>query len=89
MGMTGKNFRDIGMRLANAFRLTTRPLAIYGSETLPDGIRHLPEVNLCFAVSLYLLATEKEPSAIYVSADSNEGCCAGGLAHTGFRPGPG
>ncbi len=34
------------------------------------------------------MATEKEISAIYVSADSQEGCCPGGLAHTGFHPIP-
>jgi hypothetical protein len=86
--MTKSNFREIGADLATAFRLTARPLAVYGSETLPAGIRHLPEVNRCFAVSLYRLATEKDPSGIYVSADSGEGCCAGGLAHTGFHPVP-
>jgi len=88
MNMTGKNFRDIGGRLAHAFRLATRPLAVYGSETLPLGTTHLADVNRCFAVTLYRMATEKELRAIYVSADSKEGCCAGGLAHTGFHPIP-
>lgn len=83
-----EDFREIGRRLAAAFRLETRPLAVYGSETLPAGTVHLPEVNRCFAVSLYRMATEKETPAIYVDADSEEGCCAGGLAHTGFHPEP-
>jgi hypothetical protein len=86
--MTKGNFRKIGERLAKAFRLATRPLAVYGSETLPAGTLHLPEVNRCFAVSLYRMATEREIPAIYVSADSREGCCPGGLAHTGFQPVP-
>ncbi len=88
MIMTKGNFRIIGERLAAAFRLSTRPLAVYGSETLPGGALHLPEVNRCFAVSLYRMATEHEITAIYVSADSKEGCCPGGLAHTGFQPVP-
>lgn len=85
--MTEKNFRGIAERLVTAFSLATRPLAVYGSETLPAGIVHLPEVNRCFAVSLFRMATEKGISAIYVSADSEEGCCPG-LAHTGFKPVP-
>jgi len=88
MDMAEENFKEIGERLATAFRLATRPLAVYGSETLPDGIAHLPKVNRCFAVSLYRMATDKEISAIYVSADSGEGCCPGALAHTGFHPEP-
>ena len=86
--MTEENFNEIGRRLAAAFRLATRPLAVYGSETLPAGTVHLPEVNRCLAVSLYSLATKKEPSALYISAGSQEGCCPGGLAYTGFHPLP-
>ena len=47
-----------------------------------------PEVNRCFAVSLYRMATEQTLGAIYVSAESGEGCCPGGLAHTGYHPEP-
>jgi hypothetical protein len=86
--MTEGDFKEIGHRLATAFRLATRPLAVYGSETLPAGTLHLAEVNRCFAVSLYRMATEKALSAIYVSEESGEGCCPGGLAHTGFHPEP-
>ena len=86
--MTEENFREIGKRLAAAFRLGTRPLAVYGSDTLPAGTTHLPEVNRCLAVSLYQLATEKEMSAIHISAESRDGCCPRGLAHTGFHPEP-
>ena len=68
--MTGENFREIGKRLSTAFRLATRPLAVYGSENLPSVAVHLAEVDRCFAVSLYRMATEKEINAIYVSADS-------------------
>ncbi len=74
--------------LKSAFRLSTRPLAVYGSEVPPSGIPHLAEVNRCFAVSLYRMATGNEVSAIYVSADSGEGCCVGGLYHVGYIPVP-
>lgn len=88
MQVTGKDFRTIGGRLAEAFRLTARPLAIYGSSALPPGVLHLPEVNRCFAVSLYRMAAERTIDAIYVGPESGGGCCPGGLAHTGFHPEP-
>ena len=86
--MTKTDFREIGARLKTAFRLTTRPLAVYGSEVLPEGIPPMTGVNRCFAVSLYRMATGNEVSAIYVSADTSEGCCMGGLYHVGYIPVP-
>lgn len=84
--MVETSFREIGNRLASAFRLTARPLAVYGAATLPEGTVHLSEVNRCFAVSLYRMAAVKKVSAIHVSADEPEGCCIGGLSHMGFIP---
>ena len=86
--MTEIPFREIGARLKSAFRLSTRPLAVYGSEVLPPGIPRMTDVNRCFAVSLFRMATGNEVSAIYVSADTQEGCCPGGLYHVGFIPVP-
>jgi len=80
--------RGIGQRLAAAFRLETRPLVVYGSETLPPGAVPLSDVNRCFAVSLYQMATGHDVPAIYVSAETTEGCCAGGLSHVGYIPVP-
>jgi len=34
------------------------------------------------------MAAGKEITAIYVSADSQEGCCPGGVTHMGFHPVP-
>jgi len=82
------SFREIGQQLVAAFRLEARPLVVYGSETLPAGTVHLSEVNRCFAVSLYRMATEMGVSALYVSADTQEGCCLGGLYHVGYIPVP-
>jgi len=86
--MVPLSFREIGQRLSTAFRLETRPLAVYGTETLPAGIPNLADVNRCFAVSLYRMAAETDVSAIYVSADMQEGCCPGGLFHVGYIPVP-
>ncbi|WP_048148361.1 DUF169 domain-containing protein [Methanolacinia paynteri] len=80
------DFRTIAGRLASAFRLTARPLAVYGAENVPGEVLHLPEVNRCLAVSLYRMATDPKIPGIYIGPDSGEGCCGGGLSHTGFRP---
>ena len=87
--MTKTDFSDIGARRASAFRLSTRPLAVYGSDVLPAGILPMNGVNRCFAVSLYRMATGTDVSAIYVSVDTQEGCCPGGLYHVGYIPVPG
>ncbi len=86
--MTYTDFKEIGAKLKAAFRLSTRPLAVYGSEVLPASIPPMTRVNRCFAVSLYRMATVNEISAIYVSADTREDCCLGGLYHMGYIPIP-
>lgn len=48
----------------------------------------LSQVNRCFAVALFKMAEQGDSPPIYVSAESGEGCCPGGLAHTGFNPEP-
>ncbi len=86
--MTGADFRKIGSRLASAFRLSTRPLVVYGTDVLPAGVTPMAGVNRCFAVSLYRMAAGHEIPAIYVGAGATEGCCLGGLYHVGYIPVP-
>jgi len=86
--MTYTDFKEIGAKLKAAFRLSTRPLAVYGSEVLPASIPPMTRINRCFAVSMYRMATVNEISAIYVSADTSEDCCLGGLYHMGYIPIP-
>lgn len=87
--MTRADFCGIGARLAAAFRLSTRPLAVYGTDELPQNIPPMAGVNRCFAVSLYRIAAGREISGIYIGAGATEGCCTGGLFHTGYLPEPG
>ena len=82
-------FREIGRRLMEAFSLKASPLAIYGSETIPEGGVHLSAVSRCLAVAMYRIATERQVKTIYLGADRQEGCCPGGLTQMGFDPAPG
>jgi len=86
--MTEADFKKIGARLKDAFRLSTRPLAVYGSEVRPEGISPANGIHRCFAVSLFRMTTGTDVSGIYVSADTSEGCCSGGLYHVGYTPVP-
>jgi uncharacterized protein (DUF169 family) len=79
----------IGDRLAEAFRFRTRPLAVYGSDSIPGDAVRLSEVDRCFAVSLYRMAIRPDIPAIYIGKDASDGCCPGGLSHTGFMEKPG
>ncbi len=86
--MTSANFREIGSGLAAAFHLSTRPLAVYGTDAIPAGIPPMAGINRCFAVSLYRMAAGREIPGIYIGAGATEGCCPGGLFHTGYIPVP-
>lgn len=82
------DFREIGSRIKGAFHLSTRPLAVYGSEVLPPDIKPMTGVNRCYAVAMFRMAAGNDIPAIYVCADTAGGCCQGGLYHTGFIPVP-
>jgi hypothetical protein len=88
MASAERNFREIGERLSSAFRLGARPLAVYGSETIPAGAVHLAGVNRCFAVTMYRMAVKREVDTVYAGRDEPEGCCPGGMSHTGFTVQP-
>lgn len=79
------DFREIGSQIAGAFRLRTRPLAVYGSGTVPPGAVPLSRVDRCFAVALYEMASGAA-GPVYASADDRKGCCPGGMSHVGFAP---
>lgn len=87
--MTELPFKEIGARFSSAFRLKTRPLVVYGAGHPPGNAVHLSKVNRCFAVSMYRMATGGPPNAVYATGDEPEGCCPGGLSHTGFTKKPG
>ncbi|HVP94640.1 MAG TPA: DUF169 domain-containing protein [Methanoregulaceae archaeon] len=84
--MSTSDFGKTGARLAAAFRLNTRPLVVYGADTPPSGSVHLASVNRCFAMTMFLMATDEAPPVVHVGRDDHDGCCPGGIAHTGFTP---
>ncbi len=76
--------RELSRMLASAFRLTKKPLAVYGSEKPPGDAVPLPSVHRCIAVAMIRMAGDEGPPAVYFGADVRQGCCPGGLSHTGY-----
>jgi hypothetical protein len=80
--------RMIGKKIAEACRLSTEPLAVYGSESVPHGAVHLPVIHRCIAAAMVKMTMEKGISAFYLGSDAKTGCCPGGLSHTGYSVRP-
>lgn len=80
--------RTVGERIASACRLQTEPLAVYGSEEIPEGAAALPELHRCIAAAMVRIATGQGLQAFYLGSEVRSGCCPGGLSHTGYLTRP-
>ena len=83
--MENSTIKEIGENIVKAGRLETRPLCIYGSETIPSGAIPIRKVNRCFAYAIFSLSASSEINSIYIGDDGLEGCCPGGQAWFGFK----
>lgn len=80
---------QVGAKLAEAGRLTSRPLCIAGSDAVPKGAVAAPSVDRCLAKAIATLAFNPNTPPLYLGAGALEGCCPSGLAYTGFgEPNP-
>ncbi|MDD1665773.1 MAG: DUF169 domain-containing protein [Methanomicrobiales archaeon] len=75
---------QIGARLAEAGRLTSRPLCIAGSDTIPKGAVPAPSIDRCVAKAIATVAFNTLTPPIYLGPGALEGCCPSGIAYTGF-----
>lgn len=75
---------EVGGKLSTAGRLSSRPLCVYGSKTIPEVAVPSTSISPCVAKAILTLAFRNELHPIYVSAEMPEACCPGGLAHFGF-----
>jgi hypothetical protein len=82
--MKALTIREIGARLSQAGKLESRPLCVYGTDTLPKGAIPMTELNRCAARAIFTLSTRKGAPSIYVGEGYEEGCCPGGLTYFGF-----
>lgn len=84
--MVNLNPKDIGRKLKQAGRLSSQPLCIYGTDTLPAEFISSTAINRCIARVIFTLATDSTHSGIYISKDDKKECCPGGQAWLGFQP---
>jgi hypothetical protein len=82
--MQGLSISEVGSKLTQAGRLKIRPLCVYGSEKIPEGVVPSTSISRCIARAILTLALREKTPPIYVAAGMRERCCPGGLAHFGF-----
>ena len=77
------NIKEIGESLSRA-GLDTEPLAIYGSEEIPDGAVPMCSIDRCVAKSMLVTAVDEKTPALYMGKDTLKGCCPGSMHWLGF-----
>jgi len=81
---TAMSIRELGELIAATFRLGTKPIAVHGSDTPPEGAVFLPSVHRCLATAMIRMSKGEAPSVVYLGEDAKAGCCPGGLSHAGY-----
>jgi hypothetical protein len=83
--MVGANIKEIGVKLKQAGRLTSAPLCIYGSESVPENGVPIKDLNRCIANAIFNLSLRDDIQKIYIGEDVLEGCCPGGQSWFGYK----
>jgi hypothetical protein len=76
--------KEIGIALKKAGMLETRPLAVYGSDTPPEGSVTMSSIDGCTAKTILMAAVDDKVPTIYMGKDCLKGCCIGGITWSGF-----
>lgn len=76
--------KDIEKSLIRAGNLNSRPLAIYGSDKIPDGSIPLCSLDRCVAKGILMAAVDEKIPTMYMGKDSLKGCCMGAMTWFGF-----
>jgi len=78
---------QIGALLADAVNMKTRPVCVYGSETIPENAVRSSMLSDCLACNMYKIAEGKVRGPIYAGDEPGQiFCrCMGGLAWFGYK----
>ena len=82
------NVEEIGKALAEAGRLDSHPLCVYGCDSPPPGAYPVTNIDRCLGKAIYTLAVKEGPMVAYIGQESKAGCCPGGQAWLGLTPFP-
>ncbi len=79
-----ENIKEIGESLKRAGMLETKPLCVYGQDTLPEDAVPMVEVDSCAAKAILTAAMDKDIPPLYMGHDCIKGVCMGGITWLGF-----
>ena len=78
------SIKEIGESLKVGGKLSTNPLAIYSSETVPEQAVPMCSLDRCVAKAIMLTSINKDQPALYAGKDVLKGCCPGSMTYLGF-----
>ena len=64
--------------------LNTEPLAVYGSEEIPEGAVPICSIDRCIAKGIVKASVDDEMPALYMGRATAKGCCPAALTYLGF-----
>lgn len=82
--ISNNSIKEIGKSLKTGGKLNTNPLAVYGSETIPEGAVPMCSLDRCVAKAVMLASVGDNESALYISKDNLRGCCPGAMTYLGY-----
>lgn len=78
------SIKEIGDSLKIGGKLSTSPLAIYSSETIPEGAVPMCSLDRCVAKAIMLASINEDQPPLYIGKDTLKGCCPGSMTYLGF-----
>jgi hypothetical protein len=78
------SIKEIGESLKIGGRLSTSPLAVYSSETVPEGAVPMCSLDRCVAKAIMLASINKNQPPLYIGKDTLKGYCPGSMTYLGF-----
>lgn len=78
------SIKEIGKSLKKAVKLDTSPLAVYGSENIPDNAVPMCSNDRCVAKAILINAVNNKEPPLYTGKDTLKGCCPGAMMYFGF-----
>ena len=64
--------------------MKSRPLCVYGSESIPDGAMPITSVDRCLARAIFMASLPEGESPLYFGKGAIAGGCPGGIGWTGY-----
>ncbi|MGB9979423.1 DUF169 domain-containing protein [Methanobacterium sp.] len=78
------SIKKIGESFKIGGKLGTSPLAVYSSETVPEGAVPMCSLDRCVAKAIILASINKDQPPLYIGKDTLRGCCPGSMTYLGF-----